>query len=1000
VTSTTKSRGDEEVSMRLTGDERVQFDAALRARNLVPPKDVVADGRFHRCDARSKNGKRDGSYIVFGDGIIPAGSIQNFQDGLGPEPWRYQPRGRPRTAAEDVQADKKVEEARKQREAQVAADHLRAAAKAGRLWEAAVPATAEHPYLKRKQVQPCGIRSLYNGAVLVVPARDADGKVHTIQFIDADGGKRFLKGGAKQGFFFQIRGRDDTVYVAEGFATAATIHELTGSTVIVAFDGGNLEPVARTVHERFPGAEIVIAADDDWKREQEANPGLRHARAAAVAAGGSVVVPDFSGKNGVTNRDDKHTDFNDLSNFLGADAVKRSLAATMTPDQCLERQLDANPFAALKDAIAKELADLKTRDRSAFAKLRQKLKGAGVRCALLDEAVEEQEEDDGEELHQKQVDVLLALVKNNDVELFHTEDHTAFAAITVDGHREIHAVKSTEFRRWLRNGYFDQKKSAPSSEAMTSGIATIDALAVRKRKCREVHLRVAELDNRFYIDLADDKWRCIEVSTAGWRICSEPPVLFRRKAGMLPLPVPAIGGSVELLRPFLNIRSEDDFILLVSYALAALTPRAPYPVLAIAGSHGGAKSTLVELLRLLVDPSTTPLRTLPREDRELFIQARNGHLLAFDNLSSLPPWTSDALCRIADGAGFAVRSLFTDDDEVLFGGARPIVLNGIEDFVTRPDLADRTVAITLEEVDEDRRRRKHELLREFDEARPLILGALLDAIACGLRRLPTLHIGRLPRLADFATWATACETACFHEGAFMDAFTHNREESIRTVLEADVVATAVQQFMDIRKNWEGTATELLGHLAAIVGEPATKKKSWPALPHILSGRLKRAAPFLRKRGIIVKWGTSRDHAKERRIYLSWAEKEVPKERPQRPHRPQLHDDNGLAEEVDVPEASAGASAAPAERPHSNGQRPIDKEVDFESAATADAADAISASLSVPANKTGNGGDLPECAQCHAADGKAALFEDEDGEPVWLHMACRRFWLKPQRSPWR
>src|SRR5262249_33680669 len=318
----------------------------------------------------------------------------------------------------------------------------------------------------------------------------------------------------------------------------------------------------------------------------------------------------------------------------------------------------------------------------------------------------------------------------------------------------------------------------------------------------------------------------IEISAAGWSIVAEPPVLFRRKSGMLPLPVPATGGSVELLRPFLNISTDDDFVLLVSFVLVALTPRAPYPVLAIAGSHGGAKSTLVELLRLLVDPSTTLLRTLPREDRELFIQARNGHMLAFDNLSSLPPWTSDALCRIADGAGFAVRSLFTDDDEVLFGGARPIVLSGIEDFVTRPDLADRTVAITLEEVGEEQRRRKGALLREFEEAQPLILGALLNALAGGLRRVPDIRLAKLPRLADFATWATACEAACFHDGAFMAAFTRNREEAIRTVLEADVVATAVLQFMDIRESWEGTATELLGDLAAIVGEAATKKKTW------------------------------------------------------------------------------------------------------------------------------------------------------------------------------
>jgi len=975
----------------LIGDERAQFDAALRAHNLVPPKDVIADGEFHRCDVRSRNGKGDGSYVVFADGTIPAGGFRNWQDGNGFQSWCYRPKNRQRTVNEDAAATKKVEEARKKHDAEATALRDRVAEDARRIWKNTKPVTTKHPYLKKKRIQPHGLH--VQDDCLVVLLCDADGNAHTYQYINADGEKHFPFGGAVKGHYYTIPGRDDVIYIAEGFATAASVHEATKHMTIAAIDGGNLKPVAEAIHQRFPNAEIVIAADDDWKTNtlKDANPGLRCARAAAAAVDGSLVMPDFGGK--AENRRDGDTDFNDLAVYIGAGAVKRSLEAKMTPDRCLELQLERDPFAALKDHIAGELADLRQRDRSAFAKLRIDLRKAGVRSKLLDEAVDEAEEED-DEAHQNQVDVLLGLVRKNDVELFHTEDHAAFAAIAIDGHREIHAVKGTEFRRWLRNGYFDQKKSAPSSEAMTSGIATIDALAARKGKCREVHLRVAELDGKLYVDLCDAKWRAIEISAAGWSIVAEPPVLFRRKSGMLPLPVPATGGSVELLRPFLNISTDDDFVLLVSFVLVALTPRAPYPVLAIAGSHGGAKSTLVELLRLLVDPSTTLLRTLPREDRELFIQARNGHMLAFDNLSSLPPWTSDALCRIADGAGFAVRSLFTDDDEVLFGGARPIVLSGIEDFVTRPDLADRTVAITLEEVGEEQRRRKGALLREFEEAQPLILGALLNALACGLRRVPDIRLAKLPRLADFATWATACEAACFHDGAFMAAFTRNREEAIRTVLEADVVATAVLQFMDIRESWEGTATELLGDLAAIVGEAATKKKTWPPAANALSGRLRRAAPFLRKRGIGVEWTTSKDHAKDRRISLSWTKMETPKDRPHRPHRPQSNESNDLAEDADRPHR-------PQDRPHANGRQTLETEGKTEPADDAGGADDVSVSPSTAAEKhtTGNGGDWPECAQCYAADGEVAVFKTDNGE-VWLHLECQRFWLQAQRSPWR
>ena len=142
----------------------------------------------------------------------------------------------------------------------------------------------------------------------------------------------------------------------------------------------------------------------------------------------------------------------------------------------------------------------------------------------------------------------------------------------------------------------------------------------------------------------------------------------------------------------------------VAFVLAALRNRGPYPVMVLSGEHGSAKSTFSAILRALLDPNTAPLRALPREDRDLFIAANNGHLLTFDNVSGLPPWLSDTLCRLATGGGFAVRQLYTDQDEVLFDATRPVILNGIEDFVTRPDLADRSLPLTLEPILEECRR--------------------------------------------------------------------------------------------------------------------------------------------------------------------------------------------------------------------------------------------------------------------------------------------------------
>jgi hypothetical protein len=160
------------------------------------------------------------------------------------------------------------------------------------------------------------------------------------------------------------------------------------------------------------------------------------------------------------------------------------------------------------------------------------------------------------------------------------------------------------------------------------------------------------------LDLANDGWQAVEVGSDGWRIIMRSPVRFRRTA-VLPLPVPEGGGSVEVLASLINIQSREDFVLVVSWLLGALHHPGPFPLLAIAGEQGSAKTVLSKILRGLIDPNLAPVRALPREGRDLMIAANNGHVLAFDNLSSLPSWLSDALCRIASGGSFALRQLYT-----------------------------------------------------------------------------------------------------------------------------------------------------------------------------------------------------------------------------------------------------------------------------------------------------------------------------------------------------
>jgi hypothetical protein len=274
----------------------------------------------------------------------------------------------------------------------------------------------------------------------------------------------------------------------------------------------------------------------------------------------------------------------------------------------------------------------------------------------------------------------------------------------------------------------------------------------------------------------------------------------------------------------------------------------------LSGEQGSAKSTFSAILRALLDPNTAPLRALPREDRDLFIAASNGYVLAFDNISGLPAWISDTLCRLATGGGFALRQLYTDQDEVLFDAARPVILNGIEEIVTRPDLADRAVFLTLEPIPEEHRRPEQELWGAFEAERPRILGVLLDGVVEGLKRLPETRLVKLPRMADFALWATACETALWPAGTFWSAYCGNRDEAVEGVIDGDPIAAAVRTMMAGRTVWTGTASDLLGALSEVVGDRAAKSKTWPDGPRALAGRLRRAAPVLRNVGIEIGFG--------------------------------------------------------------------------------------------------------------------------------------------------
>jgi hypothetical protein len=445
-------------------------------------------------------------------------------------------------------------------------------------------------------------------------------------------------------------------------------------------------------------------------------------------------------------------------------------------------------------------------------------------------------------------------IPSSSVALFHTATDTAFIDIEIDGHRETWPVRGKQLRAWLRRRHYQQTGEALCGETIRSILDLLEARAQFDAPERSIHVRIAEHEGRTYLDLADKEWRAVEIDPDGWRVIDSPRVRFRRAVGMLPLPVPQRGGSIDALARFLNLPAANEFVLAVAWLLAALRPSGPYPILAIDGEQGSAKTTLTKILRALVDPNEAATRALPCEERDLMIAANYGHVLAYDNLSRLPLWLSDALCRLASGGSLGLRQLFTDKDEILFHAIRPAILNGIEDVVCRADLADRAIFLTLEPISDERRHSEKELWREFEVARPRLLGALLDGAVQGLRRLPHIRPKKLPRMADFALWGSACETAFWPPGTFLRAYNANRQAAIDRVIEADPVANFVREIMVERSTWAGRASDLLRAHASAAVKTLDRTAGWPRNPRALAGRLRRFQTSLRTIGIEVAFG--------------------------------------------------------------------------------------------------------------------------------------------------
>jgi len=396
-------------------------------------------------------------------------------------------------------------------------------------------------------------------------------------------------------------------------------------------------------------------------------------------------------------------------------------------------------------------------------------------------------------------------------------------------------------RAELASAYFAVTGRAAPQQALADALLVLDGLA-REHDPEELALRTADFRGDLVLDLGDVTGRAVRVTSTGWQLLDRSPVLFRRSALTAALPVPVAGGSLDELWTLLNV-SEVDRVPLTAALVAALMPDVPHPIITLLGEQGTGKSSAARMLAAVLDPSPVPSRKQPR-DVDAWVTAASGSwVVSVDNVSSVPAWWSDALCRAVSGDGDVRRRLYTDGELSVFSFRRVIVLNGIDLGGLRGDLAERLLRVELDVIDPTSRRTDRDLAAAWEDAHPRILGALLDLACQVLAVLPGLRLSTLPRMADFARVLAAVDEVLGTDG--MGRYTGQADSLSADVVTSEPVLAAVVR--QVVAPFTGTAAELLDLLTP-EEHGGRLPREWPGNPRALSGLLKRHSPALRRLG--------------------------------------------------------------------------------------------------------------------------------------------------------
>lgn len=686
-------------------------------------------------------------------------------------------------------------------------------------WDSAKPCVS-HAYFDRKLITLTaadGLRLDSFGDILC-PARLITGEVITTQTIPARGKKRFYTGiPSKNGFHvFGTIEPDQDIYFAEGIATAKTISESTKDPVICVY-GKRFNSIAPIIAKAHPNSRLIYCCD--LPSDGEVITSENNARRAIALVGGHICLPDFSNIPHDFRPEIKRSDYNDLLVLLITNGLNRTAALDI-----VRQQLSIH-F-----------------DERIMAENTQKTKGSKA-----------------QEEKPKMAELLLELIDQEDYEFFHDEHEDTFCKYPSQRSNvyETRRLNDSKFKSYLSFIFRKSEGKTIGEQALKEALAEMEGRALHDigSKQQKIFIRVGTLNEKIYIDLCNDKWQVIEISTIGWKILEskDVPIRFVRPQHSLPLPDPTSAnmGDISKLWEMVNIPKEDQ-ILLLAFILECFRCTTAFPILVLLGLQDSGKSATQNTIRSLIDPSSSNLRTAPRKTDDLVTEAGSNWLVSYNNMSNITDDMHDDFCCISTGSGFATRKYWTNTQQVVVNIARPVVMNGIYNFIRRPDLLDRAIILELDSIDDSNRKTDSQLDKAALHNRPIIFRGLIDLLVKVLALLPTVTLDRQPRMADFALLGIAVEQAQgLPQHTFITRYRANRADAKDSVLESSPVMLALIEFIETQDNnfWRGRPSDLLEKLTSF--KTPSLHTTWPKSPHAMAGDLKRYIAPLQGIGINV-----------------------------------------------------------------------------------------------------------------------------------------------------